>query len=389
MGKDLFFKNLKGKWNTCVTVAAFLIFIFAFTVASIVKPDRNFSSSENRYLAQRPKLTVKEFFAGTFSEDYEEYITDQFVGRDSWISIKTVAELSLGKKDINGVYIGKDDYLIEMHDDIDEEKAYSNADRMIAFLNEKAKELGSEHVSMMIVPTAVEILDNKLPAHAQSFNQMGYIDYMKQNMEGTFIDVSGVLMEHKDEDIYYRTDHHWTTYGAYLAYREWADALSIKPYEETDFRIEPVADDFLGTLYSKVNYAKKADTMYLYQVKGDISYELDFNMGMETSDSLYAMEHLETKDKYSVFLNGNNSVVTIDTTQGRQDGKTLLIIKDSYAHCFIPFVANHYERVVVIDLRYLKMPISQVLETYKVTDILVLYNAIHFAKDTNMSLIEK
>lgn len=389
MKKGLFLKNVKEKLNTYVTVAVFLIFIFVFTVASMIKPDRTFSPSENRYLAQCPKLSVKELFEGTFSKDYEEYITDQFVGRDSWISIKTIAELALSKKDINGVYIGKDDYLIEMHDDINEEKAYSNADRMLAFLNKEAEVLGSGHVSMMIVPTAVEVLSNKLPAFAQSFDQTGYIDYMKQNMDGTFVDVRDTLKAHADEDIYYRTDHHWTTYGAYLAYKEWADSLAIDPYEQEDFDINLVADDFLGTIYSKVNYAGREDSIYLYQVKDDISYALDFNMGMETSDSLYAMEHLETKDKYSVFLNGNNSVVTIDTTGGRQDGKTLLIIKDSYAHCFIPFVANHYERTVVIDLRYLKMPISQVLETYEVTDILVLYNAIHFAEDTNMSLIEK
>lgn len=389
MKKGLFLKNVKEKLNTYVTVAVFLIFIFAFTVTSMIKPDRTFSPSENRYLAQCPKFSVKELFEGTFSTDYEEYITDQFVGRDSWISIKTIAELALAKKDINGVYIGKDDYLIEMHDDINEEKAYSNADRMLAFLNKEAEILGSGHVSMMIVPTAVEVLSNKLPAFTQSFDQTGYIDYMKQNMDGTFVDVRDTLKAHADEDIYYRTDHHWTTYGAYLAYKEWADSLAIDPYEQEDFDINLVADDFLGTIYSKVNYAGREDSIYLYQVKDDISYALDFNMGMETSDSLYAMEHLETKDKYSVFLNGNNSVVTIDTTGGRQDGKTLLIIKDSYAHCFIPFVANHYERTVVIDLRYLKMPISQVLETYEVTDILVLYNAIHFAEDTNMSLIEK
>lgn len=388
MEKEDLFKKIKEKLNTILTVVIFLILIAFFTAAGLLKKDRAFSPSENRYLAQKPELSVDSFFKGDFATDYEEYITDQFIGRDHWIAAKTMTELALGKKDINGVYIGKDDYLIEMQNDIDEVKAYANADRMVAFLNRETEILGKEHVSMMIVPTAVAVLTQKLPAYAESFDQNSYIEYMNDAMQGTFVDVRTVLREHADEDIYYRTDHHWTTWGAFLAYQKWAEMLQVTPYEREDFEVSLAADDFLGTIYSKVNVAKRADELYLYEIKDDIRYEIDFDMGTKKMDSLYAREHLSTKDKYSVFLDGNHSVVDIKAMGGHTDGDTLLVIKDSYAHCFVPFVANHYARTVVIDLRYLKMPISQVLETYQVTDILVLYNVAHFAADTNFSLLE-
>lgn len=370
-----------------VTVILFLLVILFFTVAGMFTPDRVFSANENRFLTQKPELTVENFFEGEFSNDYENYISDQFIWRDSWIKVKTVSEILIGKKDVNGVYLCRDDYLIETQTDINEEKAYNNANTMVSFFNQKAEELGDDHVAMMIVPTAVVTLKDKLPEYAQTFDQNKYIDYMEQLLGGNFVDVRDTLNSHADEYLYYKTDHHWTTKAAYLAYREWAEKMGFIPFSEDDFEIVPAADDFLGTVYSKLNYARSADVIYLYKIKQDIRYDVDINMGAKQMDGLYEMSHLETKDKYSVFLDGNNSVVTIDTTGGRKDGETLLIIKDSYAHCFIPFAVNHYEKTVVVDMRYLKMPMNQVIEKYGVTDILVLYNAVHFAEDINIPLL--
>ena len=373
--------------HNVITVVVFLGLIGFFTVAGILNPDRVFSANENRYLAQKPKWTTERFFDGEFATDYENYITDQFIWRDTWIRVKTISEISIGKKDVNGVYLCRDDYLIETQTEIDEEKAYSNADRMISFLNGKVEQMGENHVAMMIVPTAVATLSDKLPKHAQTFDQNQYIDYMSEGFSGIFVDVRDSFDVHKDDYIYYKTDHHWTTKGAFLAYDEWADRMGYTAFSEEAFDIVQVSGDFLGTVYSKLNYARSADRMYLYKIKQDIRYDVDIDLGAKKMTGLYEESHLAEKDKYSVFLDGNHSIVTIDTTGGKRDGDTLLIIKDSYAHCFIPFVANHYDRTVVVDMRYLKMPMNQVIEKYGITDILVLYNAIHFAEDINMPLL--
>ncbi len=377
----------KSQLYNVVTVVIFLLVIIFFTVAGMFTPDRIFSANENRYLTQKPKLTAAHFFEGEFSSDYENYITDQFIWRDGWIKMKTVSEILIGKKDVNGVYLCKDDYLIETQTDIDEEKAYDNADKMLSFLNIKAEELGDAHVAMMIVPTAVVTLKDKLPHYAQTFDQNQYIDYMSRLFGGTFVDVRDTFSNHSDEYLYYKTDHHWTTRAAFLAYCQWAEKMGFDAFSEEDFEIVQAADDFLGTVYSKLNYAKSADKLYLYEIKQDIRYDVDINAGAKQMDGLYEMSHLATKDKYSVFLDGNNAIVTIDTTGGTQEGDTLLIIKDSYAHCFVPFVVNHFKRTVVVDMRYLKMPMKQVIENYGVTDILVLYNAVHFAEDINIPLL--
>lgn len=392
-----------NKINSIITTGIFVLLIAGFTVASLVKKDRAFSATENRYLAKKPTLSMESFLKGKFATDYENYITDQFVLRDQWIAVKTRSEMAMGKKDVNEVYLSKDDYLIETQDSIDEKKAYANADRMLNFLKRQQESLGAEHVTLLIAPTAVNILKDKLPLFAPTFNQDAYLDYLSEGTKnlnaGQFVDVRDTFTEHavkNQEYVYYRTDHHWTTYGAYLAYGKWAETIGMKAYSVEDFDVELVSANFLGTVYSKLNYAKREDNIEIFRFKeetaGNVKYAVDINQGQKTMDSFYKMEQLETKDQYSMFLDGNNAVVKIDTTgvtgHSAEEETTLLLIKDSYAHCFVPFLANHYDHIVMIDLRYLRMPMTKVLETYQPTDILVLYNAIHFAEDNNLSILD-
>lgn len=371
-----------------VTSIIFVLLIALLSLMSVMGPNRTFSESENRYLAQKPEFSAKALFEGSYTMDYETYITDQFIFRDGFISMKTMSELIMGKKDINGVYFAKDDYLIEVHpeSEIDKGLCHRNADRMIQFVNGMKEQEGIRNVSIMIVPTAVVTLEEKLPPFAVTFDQNALIDYIGEDCGDSFVDVRAVLSEHSNEYIYYRTDHHWTTDGAYLAYDRWARQAGFFALPKEAFDVHVVSDEFLGTLYSKVNYAPQADTIVVYEAPDSYRYHVDYNMGQMESDSLYDEEALETKDKYGFFLKGNQAVVDIVTNV--ENDRRLLIVKDSYAHCFAPFAANHFEEVVMIDMRYLKKPVSQIVEEYGITDILVLYNAIHFAQDTNMGLLQ-
>lgn len=376
------------KGQSVATSLVFLLIIGGFTIASLLKPDRYFSESEKRYLARKPEFSAKTLFSGEYAKDYEEYITDQFVFRDGFISLKTSVERLAGKKDINGVYLAKDDYLIEVHPDseIDAEKSAKNADRLVQFVENAAESEGIQSVSVMIVPTAVITYQSKLPAFATTWDQNGYIDGIAKRIGPHFIDVRQELQNHAQEYIYYRTDHHWTTYGAYLAYAYWMRQLGEEPLDGKEFNIRAVEDNFLGTIYSKLNYAPRADVIEVYEAPQDYSYEVIYNQGADVQYTLYDEAALETKDQYTFFLKGNNPLVEINSNV--QNGRTLLIIKDSYAHCFAPFAANHYEKVVMIDLRYLKKPVASIMEEYGVTDILVLYNAVHFATDSNLTLLK-
>lgn len=373
----------KRKYSKAAAIL-FLLLVFGFTGASFAAPKRTFSENENRLLATMPQFSWKALFDGKLTSDYESYITDQFFLRDQWIQLKTRSEMVLNKQDINGVYIGKDGYLLERHENskVDFEMLQKSLDRLVEFAQKNAEKLGAEHVKVMLVPTASEILTQKLPPFATGFDQNGMLDELYERLpEGTALDVRDTLKEHADEYIYYKTDHHWTTLGAFYAYQAWAEAMGFEVPALSEVTQTPVSDEFRGTVHSKLNLDISKDTMYRFELPNTPS-KVQVTLDMASKmDSMYNEKYLSMKDKYSYYLDGNHGLTEIASNS---DGKgTLLIIKDSYSHCFAPFTAANYKKVYLVDFRYFNMPISQFIKQYGVTDILVLYNAITFATDTH------
>ncbi|WP_040215310.1 DHHW family protein [Clostridium polynesiense] len=365
------------------TFAAFLAIV---SFINLITPDKKFSESENRVLASKPTLSWKNIISGKFSKEFESYIKDQFPARDKWVSLKSSTEMALGKKDNGRVYFGKEDYLIEKHspDSIDLNRIKDNINILNSFIKNASKQIPKEKINIIMAPT-VEIIDQeKLPDYANVFNQRAIINKMKKEFtSGNVIDVTEALKNSKDEYIYYRTDHHWTTKGAYIAYKEWCRAVKEEAAPEEKFQIIKVTESFLGSTYSKANiYTQKPDEIHIYRPLFPIDYEVDYNMGQRKTTSLYEMKHIDTKDKYSVFLNGNNALVTIKTSN--KNGRNLLIIKDSYANSFIPFIANHFEKIHVADLRYNNMSMEKYIKDNSINEIIILYNVIGFAKDRNI-----
>ena len=375
-------RDEKNKRRNLVQVIVFITLIFTITIASIFNPIKTFSENENRTLATKPKFTLEALFHGKYTSDYEKYITDQFVLRDQWIGMKTRMELLLQKKDINNIYFGKDDYLIQKVDvaEVDYEQVEKNITRVEEFIKKYAEMLGKEHVFAMIAPTAFDILEEKLPPFATGYNQDAVLDELAKRIPENWIELRPVLKNHSSEYIFYRTDHHWTTLGAYYAYEAWANTVGEKPLSKDDFTINKVSDSFYGTNYSKVHVNVTPDDMYIFD--SGKSFSVEYNMDGVKKDSLYELSFLDVKDKYSMYLNGNNAFVEINSDL--ENGKKLLVIKDSYAHSFTPFVANHYETTYMIDFRYFNLPVSTVIEQYGITDVLILYNTNSFVEDKNI-----
>lgn len=378
-------KKIKESFNTSIII--FLLIIFSFSFLSITKPVDGFSENENRFLAQMPKYSWKDLKSGKYTQEYEKYITDQFVYRDEWISVKTFSERALHKQDIKSIYIGKDGYLIERHEsnNIDKEKEEKNINYLVDFIDNMNIE---GKISLMLIPTASEILTNKLPPFANGYNQLQVIDRLKENIEDkkVLVDISKVLKDHKDEYIYYKTDHHWTSLAAYYSYLEWARINDIDALSQEEFNINIGSEDFYGTLHSKLNLNINPDTIYLYNRKEQIRLEHIADL-KDKSDSIYDLSKLEIKDKYSVFLGGNHAMDEIKTSIN--NGKSLLIIKDSFAHSMVPFLINHYENIYLVDLRYINTNISDLISEKNITDVLVLYNIINFVSDNNMFKLNK
>lgn len=382
----------KNSGSKAVT-GIFLVLVFGITIAGFFVPVKARSESENRALAQRPKFSFESLFAKEdkekFTTKYEAYLTDQFIGRDTWISVKTRTELLLGKTDINGVYFADDDYLVTRTDagSIDTEQEEKNISRLDAFVKKYSELLGDTNVYAMLVPTAADILADKLPPFTSEYDQEALLNRVAGLLGDNFIDTRDELTRHKEEYLYYKTDHHWTALGAYYAYRAWAQAKGNPVREQEDYKISKGSEEFFGTLYSKVNIRMPADTVLLYD--DGRSYRVEYDMDGKPHNSMFSMERLSEKDKYMVYLDGNHAFTQIQQQGQNRTGKKLLVIKDSYAHTFVPFLAQDYDEVIMVDFRYNKMPVSAIIENYGITDILVLYNATNFVQDDNLYQLER
>lgn len=369
-------------WNT---ITLFCILIFGFTGATLIKPDTEYSEMENRTLAQMPEATVQSVFDGSFEADYETYLTDQFVARDQWIGMKTAVERAMFKKESKDIYFAEDDYLIEKHtDSFTSDAAALNVRVLQQFAQQYKDTFGEAHMTFMVVPNAVKVLEEKLPPYASPYDESAYLAQIAAGLpEGTWFDAGEVLEAHDTEEIFYRTDHHWTTKAAFYVYQEWAGERGLTVPTETDYHIVTVTEEFEGTIQSKLGIDTRKDTIELYKQTEDIFYTVQKNGAEDVEYSLYDESALGTKSKYDVFFGGNQARVTIKTREG--NGRKILVIKDSYAHCFVPFLLSEFEEIEMIDIRYYNQKISELIADGGYTDLLFLYNASGFAEDTSIS----
>lgn len=358
-------------------------YIFAFLGMQLLGKDKTFSELENRNLTTLPTFTTESFLNGKYGTDFETYVADQFPLRNTFISMKSYSELLLQKKDNNGVYIGKDDYFLQDFKTPDLELMKRNA----SYINQYAE---SHNTYVLIAPTATKILEDKLPSFAQPYDEGGYIHDLTSLLTSKVhvVDALETLLAHNQEDIYYKTDHHWTTLGAYYAYTAFCESADITPLSLDDFNIETVSQEFYGTLFSKGNFTfAQPDTLQIFRAKHANPLTVTYTATGTVTDSLYEMSHLDTKDKYSLFLDNNHPLITIKT--GIQNDKKLMIIKDSYANCFVPFLVNDYEEIHILDLRLLNMPLATYATDHNITDTLLLYNVQNFSVEAKLSLLLK
>lgn len=375
-------------------VCLFCFLVFVGTIISVLKPQSDYSKKEKRVLETRPELDLDSFLDGDFQQTYENYLNDQFFARDLWVKLSVNTEILLGKKDINDVYIGKDGYLLEKYKDSDfdadllEDNIYILSD----FLNYMEEEYGKKHVTCMMVPSKSTVMSQKLPRYASSYSESKIIKALKAELEtpSNLLYLSKVLKKHNDEEIFYRTDHHWTSLGAYYAYTEWAKKTKHKAKEKDDFAIETAFDDFYGTTYNKVQCKVKPDKIELWKTKKSLKVEMDDGKKKTKYDTIYFPEEAKkSDDDYSVFFSGNTKQIVVDV-KGNHTGKTLLVIKDSFANSFVPFLLDDYDRIIMLDLRYRSDSIFSVFEDYPdITDILVLNNVEKFAQDTHLMFLEE
>lgn len=361
----------------------FFISILFVMILNIIVPDRDTSEMENRALESAPRFSMASVLSGDFMKQWETYLSDQFVGRDLCRDIKVGLDRLGGSRKENGIYIGKGGQLLQDIEVPDQEQLTANVDAIRTF----AETYENIPVTMMLIPDAACILSDSLPTFAQVEDQRQMFSMVERNLGDCvrWIDTVSVLNKHTSEKLYYKTDHHWTTQAAFYVFRDSAQTLGIDSDVSGSFVSYVVTDSFNGTLAaaSGAELDEKERIDIYVPSEGDDDVIVSYVDEGRKTTSLYDSSKLETRDKYGVFLGGNTSVIDIKTVSTSQ--KRLLVVKDSFADCFIPFLAPYYREIVVVDPRYYSGTMDEIMDAYRITDALILYSGNTFFTDNNIS----
>lgn len=350
-------------------------------VFNVIKSDQVFSANENRNLAQLPEFSFKKLFKDQYTSEFEKYVTDQFIFRDQWVEGKTIVERLLGKVENNGVYFGRNHMLMERLASVNIEQINKNIKYVNQFVNALDENV---QVNMMLIPGSVVIVKDSLPIVSDDVDQLALIDKIEDNMSSRidFMNVNQLFLEHQNDNLYFKSDHHFNLNGSQLAYEAFANQLGfpVHSYEQ-----QLVGDGFLGTLGSQSGaYYNERDEIYklMNDEQIDVYYpDIDVH-----DNNVYVEENLDVKDKYTYYLNGNHSQVKITTNH--QDKEKLLIIRDSYANIFTPYLLEDFSEITLLDLRYYKSSISEFIKENEIDRVLFFYSGKNFMSDVNFTFLK-
>ncbi len=355
------------------------LMVVLLSVGSLVAKDREYSANENRYLTGRPALSLSSLTSGKFMEDTEAYLSDQFVGRDFLVRTRASIDRFVGKREVNGVYIGKDHFLFEKPSVWDDERMT----RTLNTINLVTAKSGDIRSYMALAPNATELLKNYLPTGAPVTNQTRQIAAVYENLHHVqCVDLVTPLKAVSDPTLlYYRTDHHWTATAAEVAFREIATAMGLVP-DAVSYKTMPVTNSFQGTMASTSGIFKASDTISITVPEKEQKFVVTYVNEDKKTSTLFDASKLKEKSQYDVFFGGNFAEVRIDT--GADSDRVLLVLKDSYANCVIPMLTPYFKTIVLVDPRYYNDNLPDTIAKEGVTDLLWLYNVNTFLNDTSI-----
>lgn len=379
-------EDKKGKiYRRRAVAAVFAVLLGTISLIDLIPGEKGFSHREDRELTVKPKMSLKGVLDGGYMREYDAYRTDQFTGRSLLRLMKTGTDLLAGRRREGGVYKGRDDYLLEEIAAPDEEQT----DKSVELIGEFARRYEKIPVYLMLVPGAANVLDEKLPDSAVVRDERQSFESIRQTLETSvrWVDVSTVLEKHMKEEIYYHTDRHWTSLGAYYAYQALAEVMKLDMEKAPGLEPYAVTNSFNGMLSSASGYnTGYAEPIFIYTPKNrdeEISLAVEYvEEGVKTA-TLYDRSKLIGKNEYEVFLGGSHGMVDIRTTADTTD--RLLIVKDSYANCLIPFLTPFYRELIVIEPGLYEGDLDTIMEENKISSVLFLYGGNTFVQDSGIS----
>lgn len=379
------FADNRNKIGKYIPAVVFLIFIYGMALWFLFSPKTDYSSSEKRYLQKFPDANVEKVLSGDFGSEFETFFADQFPQRNTWVGINAYTTLAEGNNGASGVYNCKNGYLINKP-----VSAENNLDKNIGAVADFAKSIDAP-TTVMLVPSTGYIADDVLPKFHDKYNDDEDISRISSTLSKDKIGFVDLREHFKSEykngsQLYYKTDHHWTTKGAYTGYQELCKALGVTPIDDSTLKKDSYPD-FYGTTYSSSGFwLTPPDNIEIWSNPNNssknISVKITEGANIKTSGSMYFTDHLKEDDKYPVFIDGNHALTEITNTNAKNG--TILLIKDSFSHSLAPFLAENYSKVVLVDLRYYKESVSDLVTTYNPEQVVVLYGIDNLATDTDI-----
>lgn len=360
----------------------FFGFLFGFMVLDGLWPKREFSELENKKLAQFPEFSLSSLFRNEWTAKYGDYVKEQFALRDVWIDLQSRSETLLFQKaEVGGQLLGRDDMLFTKVFALKSGEVKQLPRNISAVAQFSARHPGQ--VTFLLAPSASLIYPEKLPFHAPMLDENALLEevFAEVGQSAKVLDLREVFSAHKDEYLYYRTDHHWTSGGAWLAYTEFCRQEGLTPFDPAAHTAVEVPD-FYGTSYSSArNWNAVPDVITWYELPNrqtiwDVTAGPDA-MTVLSEDDLYNQDAFATRDKYAAFLHGNPGYSTVE---GDGEG-SILVIKDSYANCFVPYLTANYAKIGVLDLRNYSYSVDALMRAEGYDKVLILYNFQSFKSD--------
>lgn len=371
----------KENFKSLIIILVFALFTGTVSVTTfITAPNTNYLENEKRFTAEMPEFSTERLLDTSYLTDFEGYIEDRIFARSFFVGANAYLHLASGSNILENVYYCQEGYLINAPKALNEKTVSNNISRFEEF--SKQANLPSK---MIIVPSPGYVMESILPDKAASYCDDYIFSFAKNTLSHTnLIDVRDSLRKsfENGDSLYYKTDHHLTSLGCYTLYSEFMKSSDSSPREKSTFDIE-VCDNFCGTTRASSGYfLTKGDNIELWHSGENLCVSVSDGKKYEKAQNdFFFREHLEKDDKYPVFADGNHALTRIENTG--KEGKNLLIIKDSYAHCTANFLSCEYQNIYMIDLRYYRLPVSEFIKENGIDELLFLYGADAINTDTN------
>ena len=359
---------MHNKKSDFLTVVLFCSFLCAMLLMYLLIPKKDYSEAEKRYLADTPDMNWADVASGDWGNDAETYMADHIPGRDFFVGLNAYFDLFTGRQVGKDIWL-EDDRLVESPVKMNEAVIAKNMKAVNAF----AETIGQQ-VDLMIVPSAGWSMG------LEEYNDTAIIDSIYSSATVNAVDVRPVFQG--KPFLYFRTDHHWNSEGAHSAYEAYMTEVD-RDFKAADAFKKDTFGTFQGSTYSRsALWLTPGEDLELWQSETPLTVT---NGETKTEhEGVFYWERLEEADKYTVFLDGNHSIVRISNPNA--EGK-LLVIRDSYSNSLGCFLAESYGEVVLIDLRYYKQAVSALVAQEGFDDILVCYSIGNFLTDTNLIIL--